>query len=68
MIVGELAEELFGWAGVRFEDKPLPEPEPVNATARPMRGFFAGLTEEHKRAALAYRGEENHGDQAFQRR
>lgn len=29
------------------------------------RGFFAGLTPEQQAAALAYRGEENHGDPAF---
>jgi hypothetical protein len=68
MTVSALAEKFFGWVGVRFEDKPLPEPEPFNALARPMRGFFAGLTEEQKRRALAYRGDENHGDPAFKRR
>jgi hypothetical protein len=30
-----------------------------------MTGFFDSLTEEQKRKALNYRGEENHGDSAF---
>ena len=62
-----LAHKLFGgWANlVRLTDKPLPEPEPVNAKARPMSGFFAGLSAEQKKRALEYRGEESHGDKAF---
>ncbi len=62
-----LAHKLSGWARTLFEDKPLPEPEPVNAKARPMTGFFAGLTAEQKKQALAYRGDENHGDRNFVR-
>jgi hypothetical protein len=46
-------------------DKPLPEPEPLNAKARPMSGFFAGLSAEQKKEALEYRGEESHGDKSF---
>lgn len=62
----ELAKKLFGWTSlVRLTDKPLPEPEPVNAKARPMTGFFAGLTAEQKKKALEYRGEETHGDKSF---
>lgn len=61
------AQRLFGWARTLFEDKPLPEPDPVNATARPMTGFFASLTAEQKKQALGYRGEEKHGDSAFAR-
>lgn len=30
-----------------------------------MKGFFEGLTPEQQKAALAYRGEENHGDERF---
>lgn len=63
----ELARKLFGRFSVRLEAKPLPEPEPVNAKARPMTGFFAGLTEEQKKKALAYRGEDSHGEEAFLR-
>ncbi len=48
-------------------DKTLPEPEPFCATPRPMTGFFATLTEEQKKLALEYRGEETHGDGAFTR-
>lgn len=29
------------------------------------RGFFSGLTENQKKAALDYRGPENHGEVAF---
>lgn len=32
-----------------------------------MRDFFDQLTDEQKAAALAYRGDENHGDPAFAR-
>lgn len=54
-------------SGVRvtLTDKPLPEPEAVNAQPRPMTGFFAMLTLEQQTEALAYRGEENHGDPEF---
>jgi hypothetical protein len=62
-----LAKKLFGWTGIQLTDKPLPEPEPVNAQARPMTGFFASLTAEQKKKALEYRGEESHGDQAYLR-
>jgi hypothetical protein len=63
----ELAKKLFGWTNVRPADKPLPEPEPANAKARPMTGLFAGLTPEQKKQALGYRGEEAHGDKEFLR-
>ena len=46
---------------VRLTDKPLSEPEPINAIPRPMTGFFAGLTADQKQRALAYRGPEDHG-------
>lgn len=32
-----------------------------------MKGFFESLTPDQQKAALAYRGEENHGDEAFKR-
>lgn len=63
----ELAKKFFGWTGIQLLEKPLPEPEPVNAKARPMTGIFAGLTAEQKKQALDYRGEEDHGDQAYLR-
>jgi hypothetical protein len=37
------------------------DPEPLYATARPMTGFFSGLSPDQKATALAYRGPENHG-------
>jgi hypothetical protein len=61
----ELAKKFFGWTGIQLVDKPLPEPEPVNAQARPMTGFFAGLSPEQKKQALEHRGEEAHGDKAY---
>jgi hypothetical protein len=51
------------WSG----GKPLPEPEPFCATPRPMTGFFATLTQEQKKLALEYRGDETHGDNALAR-
>jgi hypothetical protein len=66
MTMNALAHKLFGWTSlVRLTDKPLPEPEPLNAKARPMSGFFAGLSAEQKKNALEYRGEESHGDKSF---
>lgn len=61
----ELAKKFFGWTAVRLVDKSLPEPEPVNAKARPMTGFFATLTPEQKKQALSYRGDEAHGEREF---
>lgn len=58
----ELAKKLFGWTNVRLEDKPLPEPEAINGKPRPMTGFFAGLTADQQKEALAYRGEDSHGE------
>jgi hypothetical protein len=46
---------------VTLRDKPLAEPEAV-CPPLPMRGFYADLTPEQKKRALAYRGEENHSD------
>jgi hypothetical protein len=48
-------------------ETPLLEPEPFCATPRPMTGFFATLTEEQKKLALEYRGNETHGDISFRR-
>jgi hypothetical protein len=67
MTMNALAHKLFGWARTQFQDKPLPEPDPINAKARPMRGFFAALTADQKKQALSYRGDENHGDRNFVR-
>tara|TARA_R110000737_G_scaffold340221_1_gene362882 strand:+ start:11454 stop:11591 length:138 start_codon:yes stop_codon:yes gene_type:complete len=32
---------------------------------RKMTGIFANLTDEQKKKALAYRGDENHGDPLY---
>jgi hypothetical protein len=47
-------------------DKPLPEPE-LSAKPRAMTGFLATMTEEQKRLARDYRGDDSHGDEAFAR-
>lgn len=51
---------------VSLEPKPLAEPELVY-NPRPMVGFFAGLTIVQQSQALAYRGDEDHGDPEFLR-
>ncbi|MBX5153222.1 hypothetical protein HJC04_11340 [Rhizobium sp. NLR8a] len=52
---------------VLFTPKALPEPEPTYGKPRPATGFFANLTEDQKKRALAYRGDEKHGDPNFAR-
>jgi hypothetical protein len=54
------------YACVTLQDKSPAEPECLHS-ARPMTGFFATLTSEQQKAALEYRGEENHGDPEFAR-
>lgn len=51
---------------IRTERK-LAEPEPTYGKPRPAVGFFASLTPEQKAFALAYRGDENHGDDDYRR-
>ena len=63
-ILASLAQSTYR---VLFDHRPLPEPEPVNSKPRPMVGFFAMLSDEEKRAALAYRGPENHGTEELRR-
>lgn len=58
--LARLAHDLM--SRVRFLEKPLPDPEPVTDSARPVVGFFAGLSASQKAKALAYRGPESHGD------
>lgn len=47
---------------VRLEAKPRPDPEPVHGQPRQMTGFFANLTADQKKRALAYRGPDWHGN------
>lgn len=61
--LSRFATRLVGRA--RFERPPHAEPEPINAVPRPLVGLFAQLTSEQKKAALAYRGPEAHGEPAF---
>lgn len=51
---------------IRTERK-LVEPEPAFGTPRPAVGFFSAMTDDQKLRALAYRGDENHGDDKYQR-
>lgn len=53
------------WARLPFASARQKEPEPINAVPREMTGFFSSLTDEQKRAAFSYRGEEAHGDPSF---
>ena len=46
-------------------DGALPVERSEASTPRPATGFFAHLTDCQKARALAYRGDENHGDEAF---
>ena len=47
----------------RLEKKQPAPPERVRGRARPMTGFFQGLTAEQKKRALEYKGPEWHGDE-----
>lgn len=53
------------FSSVTLQAKSLAEPEPAFGKERPMTGFFAGLSAEQKKKALAYKGPESHGDPAF---
>jgi hypothetical protein len=66
-------EALANWFKERFNSvtlhpKPTPEPEPVRAAARPVTGFFALLTDDQRKAMLAYCGDDSVGAEEFQRR
>lgn len=61
------AKKFYQSASVRLSPKALPEPEPICAKSRPMTGFLATLTDEQKKKAKAYRGDDHHGDRAFAR-
>lgn len=52
---------------VLFNHATRPELGSMTVEPRPMVGFFATLSEEEKRAALAYRGPENHGADEMRR-
>ena len=49
---------------VRTESKPLPEPEPLRPQSRAMTGFLATLTDAQREEALAYCGDDHHGNPA----
>jgi hypothetical protein len=59
MNLGTLAKR-FGLRQRARPETPVREPETVYEP-RPMTGFFAALTPEQQKAALEYRGPENHG-------
>lgn len=48
------------WSGVTSQDQPR-EPEPLYQK-REMTSFFGSLSPDQRSRALAYRGEEDHGD------
>jgi hypothetical protein len=50
-------QQAHGWSGIR-------DAIAAAIRSRPMTGFFASLTDEQKKAALAYDGPETHGDAA----
>jgi len=61
-MLAALRKALFGdGPRVRLEAKQPAAPEVVHGEPHPMTGFFAGLTEEQKGRALAYRGPDWHG-------
>lgn len=65
-------EALANWfkerfSGVTLHPKPLPEPEPVRPAARPVTGFFALLSDDQRKAALAFCGDDSHGSEEFRR-
>ena len=62
MTMHALAERFRDWFGVRLTPKTPPEPEALRAAPRPMTGFLALLTPEQRAAALAYCGDDAHGD------
>ena len=59
-----VAKARFGRRTLR-SGRTVSELEPVCGKPRAMTGFFAHLSEDQKRASLAYRGDENHGDENF---
>lgn len=65
--MSKFARQLAGWfSGAGLQEKTR-EPEPVHER-RGMTSFFGSLTKEQQERALAYRGEEDHGDEAMRRR
>lgn len=59
--MSKVVKQLAAWfSGVTVQDKPR-EPEPVYAE-RKMTSFFGSLSPDRRMSALAYRGEEDHGD------
>jgi hypothetical protein len=67
--MNELVARFTGFfSTVTLQAKPLAEPEPVYGQPRALTGFYATLTPEQKARALAYTGDENHGDQTFARK
>lgn len=52
----------------RQQNKPVAEPEVLNASPLPMVGLFALLTEEQKKLALAFDENEGFGPDDFRRK
>lgn len=62
-----LAQLLQGFSSKVTLRPKLARSEPVRSAARPMTGFLALLTEDQRKDALAYRGEDSHGSDEFLR-
>ena len=53
--------EKFARRAFRLEVKQPPEPEPLVCAPKPMVGLFSMLSDDQKRAALAFKGNHNFG-------
>jgi hypothetical protein len=59
--------QVFAWLSglprmVQLQGRPTVEPEPLRPQARAMTGFLSTLSAEQRKAALAYCGDDAHGD------
>jgi hypothetical protein len=55
------------WSQVTTQPKPVPDAEPVRVRAREVTGFFALLSDDQLKSALAYRGDDFHGSDEHRR-
>lgn len=59
--------QLLAWLSdlprkVQLQGRPPVEPEPLRADGRAMTGFLSTLSTEQREAALAYCGDDAHGE------
>lgn len=62
-----MAKRVSTYLSRAFFEQKLSEPEACYGKPREVTGFLATLTDEQRAKALAYRGEENFGDNSFRR-